>query len=280
MDNYSKKSKIVGRLLVVFFVLISIFAVGLTSYWWINFSGFYKFFADIQINIFDSYYPFTTGILSFLSLELLFCAPLVIIKLTLFRDLNIGDESVNLLYAKNYKFLQKKNYLFLLGYLAIAVGILYGGFMIFRALFAGPLTVYKIEDIYSKTKFESNYIETEGKTLIENSVGLQEQGDSATYYFPLVPQNWDKSEVSLIISTKNDIFEDRKKYSGLLFPIVPGFVRQLFRENSITISDDAHLLEIDSSPSETLFLGIFMLIFCGAIGGTILLITRRRKKGS
>lgn len=266
---------------------------GLGIYWWITYSGLYRWLIEAQNNVLGRYLPVYTGMLTVVLTGFLSALPAILFLYLLARLGTFRIKDASVLKANDHStgaqtavldVWLNRNKGKVAGIVLGSISVIFGLIWTIRGAGGGTLQTVNLADLEAGKTPLSNYVQTHGRLLTDRMMIETTQNIHKSYYVPIVSEKWrEGGPVTVYVSvTSTNIDETgRGPVQGMLWKNgLPGPIRTAFEANPKARPAQPHyLLKVGNKPETWVELGRMFLgvgLFTLLATGVVWIIQLRR----
>lgn len=268
-------------------ILALVVGLGLPIYWWITYSGLYRWLAEVQIGWFDGYYAILTGLLTIVGV----LCPAVLLLVPVAKLLEPAPrpgppdrvEKTPPSPAEQARisdaWIQRNIGWIFLGILLVGlVGT--GIYFQIRALSFGEKTRIDLASLERGEAPASDWIEIQARPAWPETIPTK---DDRTHWLYTPARTTPGTPAALILEIRGRKADfGRTKWAGTLSRRAPGIVVSALAKRTETVVDRPWVLEVGGSPSkfQAVASGMFgTAVMFLIIGGVVWVVRRRKRRG-
>jgi hypothetical protein len=254
--------------------IVAIFLlVGLSFYFMFTYTGPFRWLAELQMMVMNSYSEEFTLILTMLVLILTALGIVKVVKVAV-KSMGVGGvTSPAAPTAGGATEIKSRGMQFsgiivwpFMGLIAFAIG----GFMYWRGATAGPLTAITAKELEDGKKPASSYLSVEGVPLWKETISFK--SGSVECYVPLVSKDWKGDSVSAYAQVREDDLPrpskqlEMKTFKGVTaVGGLPGPVRVIFEKGNFKPAAGYLVIETKEEPAKLMGFGKWPMIVGAAL---------------
>jgi hypothetical protein len=252
----------------------------LALFWWWTYTGPYRWLTELQLRLFDAYFPFYTWAVVFVLTGVAGSLVAFLLLLPLALTRRPVAEADDRAAAARVDAWMRAHRLRMFGLLVGVVGAVGGAFLLAVGLTAGKLTAVSAAALEAGQDPGSRWLQVQGRPRAEDDLVMEDPGGGPMeqdHYLPLVSEQWRQGQpVAVYLKASGPRFVEVKgrlrggTYEGLAWPSgLPGPVRVEFEKRGLTPARNYLLLDYGNRPGNMVDIGaLFLCLGLGVLGVT------------
>lgn len=266
-----------------------VFGLGVPVYWWITYSGVYRWLAEVQLGWFDGYYAILTGVLSVAVGCVAFIPPFTWLAGRAAAPASSSEQDADdaaatrpepvLLTAQQVHERAARGKALgcvgALGVLTVPIVVIGAWFLVEASQF-GPRHQLDLAALEAGAEPPSRWVDFDARAAWGEAAGIKEK-HVVTLYVPVRSAPGRDAAVALEVPARAAP-RDRRRWTGTLSEGAPGVVVSAFARDG-GVREPVWVLDVDRTPDDVRRIGWSMLEVGGGmllIGLIIIALLRRR----